>query len=62
VPDITIWGSKTTALIFCNSILFDGKVNLVGELGQKLKFPVIVESAEKNKKPGIFNQNRFLIK
>jgi len=29
VPVITIWGSKTASIIF-KSILFDGKVNLVG--------------------------------
>jgi len=34
----TIWGSKT-ALIFFNSILFDGKVNLVGAFG-RLKFKI----------------------
>jgi len=33
VSVITVWGSKT-ASIFFNSILFDGKVNLVGAFGR----------------------------
>jgi len=46
---VTFWDS-TTASIFLNSILFNGKVNLVGVLGGKnLKFLIVFKSAEKNK-------------
>jgi len=43
-----VWGSKT-ATIFFNSILFDGKVNLVGEVRKKnFKFPIVFNSTGKN--------------
>jgi len=45
---ITIKGSKNV-LIFNFSILFDGKVNLVGALGRQ-KFPIDFKSAGKNKR------------
>jgi len=45
---ITVWGSKT-ALIFFNSILFDGKVNHIGSSGgQHLKFPIVFKNGWKN--------------
>jgi len=61
---ITVWGSST-ALIFYNSILFDGKVNLVGVIGRSnIKIPngfqKCLERQNKNEgKTGIFTQNRF---
>jgi len=43
--------SRNYGLIFNLSILFDGKVNLVGKLRRaNLKFPVIFKNAGKNKK------------
>jgi len=41
-----VWGSKT-ASIFVNSILFDGKVNLVGAFGRS-KFQIVFTTAGKN--------------
>jgi len=67
VPVITVLGSKT-ASIFFNSILFDGKVNLVGPLS-RLKFPIVFKSTKKNhieikekrefSRKIVFRQNRF---
>jgi len=47
VSVIMVWGSKT-ASIFFKSILFDGKVNLVGTFGRKIiKFSIVFKSAGK---------------
>jgi len=43
---ITVWGSKTVSFSF-NSILFDGKLNLVGAF-EMLKCPIVFKSAGKN--------------
>jgi len=40
-------GSKTFSIFF-NSILFDGKVNLVDALGRNLKLPIVFKSAVEN--------------
>jgi len=67
VSVITVWGSKTTSIFF-NSILFDGKVNLVGALERsKFKIPNSFqkrqEKQHKNEgKTEIFTQKRFSIK
>jgi len=58
---ITVWGIKTTSIFF-NGILFDGKVNLDGVLGgQHLKFPIVFQSAGKNKIK-IKGKREFLLK
>jgi len=54
VSDFSVWGINT-ASIFFNSILFDGKVNLVSVFGRST-FKTVFKSAGKNKfkKNGIF--------
>jgi len=44
---ITVWVNKTASISF-NSILFDGKVNLVGAF--RLQFPIVFKSAGEKKK------------
>jgi len=66
VSVITVWDTKT-ALIFFNSILLDGKVNIDGTLArQKFKIP---NSFQKHREyninikvNGIFKQNQFSTK
>jgi len=43
-------GYSKTASIFYNSILSDGKANLVGAFGRfiNIKFPIVFKSARKN--------------
>jgi len=49
VSVITVWSSEA-ALIFLNSILFDGKVNLIDAFGRS-KFKILngFQKSEKNK-------------
>jgi len=57
--------SLNNALIFNFSILFDGKVNLVGALHQgcqNLKFPVFYKNARKTKKKKQNRKNREFLR
>jgi len=57
---ITIWGSKT-ALIFFNSILFGGKVNLVGALEKStFKIPNSFQKS-REKTINIMGKREFII-
>jgi len=46
MPVITFYGCKIDSIIF-NSILFNGKVNFLGD--QNLKLPMVFKSTGKNK-------------